>query len=75
MVKLYTQSEVAKMLRVSDRTMDNYRKQGLRFVRLGIGQTSKVLYLEEDVLAFITNHTQREETGKVPAIRKEWKVD
>jgi phage terminase Nu1 subunit (DNA packaging protein) len=74
-MKLLTQSEVSEMLRVSDRTIENYRKKGLKFIKFSNGRgANKILFKENDVLEFINNHIQQEENGKAP-VRTEWRCE
>jgi predicted site-specific integrase-resolvase len=79
MEKLFTQSEVAEMLRVSDGTIENYRKQGLQYIKMSSGKgASKVLFRESDVEDFINERVQMakgEQTGRASVRKKEWRVD
>lgn len=56
MDKLMTRNEVAEVLRVSDRTIDNYIKhKGLKYVKFGTGVGgNKLLFKEKDVEEFIS---------------------
>jgi predicted site-specific integrase-resolvase len=78
MEKLFTQSEVAKMLRVSDGTIENYRKQGLQYIKMSSGKgASKVLFRESDVEDFINERVQnkkRRTLDKALHRNKEWRV-
>lgn len=40
-MRLLTQAEAAEMLRVSDGTIENYRKQGLPFIKMSSGKEAR----------------------------------
>jgi len=59
--RLYTTKEAARFLRISHRTLEDWRLtgEGPYFIKLG----RRVLYRESDLLAFIADRS-RKNTGK-----------
>ena len=59
-IKLFTVKEVAKMLRLSDKTIYRYIALGtIKSVKLGEGPMSQVRFRQDDIYKFIRPHNKR----------------
>lgn len=57
-LRLMTSVEAAAYLRISRRTLERYRLTGSgpRYLKVGPGRRSRVLYRQEDVEAWLLDH-------------------
>ena len=74
-IDVFTRAEVARMFKVSLRTVDRWAQDGkVRFVKLGDGPKAPIRFRKRDIEEFldssasITKHDMRELMGKRKAI-------
>ena len=54
----YTTAEVTKLFRVTDRTLRNWRRLGLRYIK----PAGRIYYAAEDIAKFLDDH-KHDDTG------------
>jgi excisionase family DNA binding protein len=59
--EVLTRSELAKLLKVTDRTIDNLRKEGMPFFRVGVN----IRFNKVKVLDWLEQRSQRKSSEEV----------